>query len=93
MPNQTFTSETPPGGERGGTGTRWYKPSTHQWYTWSGGAWTLAQDGFEGVKVADLTITGSCTSGDDAGITGEYEGTFKKIRIKNGVIIEFELDE
>jgi hypothetical protein len=27
------------------------------------------------------------------GITGEFEGTFKKIKIVNGVITEFELEE
>ncbi len=92
MPNQTYTSETPPSEERGGSGTRWYKSSTHQWYSWSGGAWVLAQDGFDAVKVADLEITGSCTSGGDAGITGEYEGTFKKVKIENGIITEFEIE-
>ncbi len=94
MPNQTFTSETPPGGERGGIGTRWYKPSTHQWYTWSGGAWVSDQDGFDALKVTDLSILdgGSLTAGDDPGITGTFEGTFKKIKIKNGIITEFEVE-
>jgi len=48
------------------------------------------KDGFNALKVAD---GGSITVGDDSGITGTFEGTFKKIKIKNGVITEFELDE
>ncbi len=27
-----------------------------------------------------------------AGLTGEYEGTFKKIKIENGIITEFEVE-
>ncbi len=27
-----------------------------------------------------------------AGITGEFEGTFKKIKIENGIITEFEVE-
>jgi hypothetical protein len=47
------------------------------------------ENGFDALKVRD---GGSITVGDDSGITGTFEGTFKKIRIKNGVIIEFELE-
>ena len=46
-------------------------------------------NGFNVLKVAD---GGSITVGDDSGITGTFEGTFKKIKIKNGVITEFELE-
>ena len=95
MANVTITSETIPGPGYGGPGCRWYKPSTHQWYNYnpSTKGWDLSQDGFDSVRVADLDVTGSIKSGDDPGITGTFEGTFKKIKIKNGIIIEFELEE
>lgn len=48
------------------------------------------KSGFNALKVAD---GGSITVGDDSGITGTFEGAFKKIKIKNGVITEFELEE
>ena len=93
MANTTYTTETTPAGARGGPGCRWYQPSTHQWRTYnpSTGEWDIDQDGFDTLKVADLVVTGSVTVSDDAGITGTFEGTFKKIRIKDGIIIEFEL--
>lgn len=47
-------------------------------------------EGFTALIIAD---GGTVTIGDDTGITGEFEGVFKKIKIKNGIIIEFELDE
>lgn len=94
MANTTFTSETEPSGSYGGPGCRWYKPSTHQWYTYnpSTGQWDLDQDGFDAVKVVDLTVSGSIAVGDIAGLTGEFEGTPKKVKIKNGIITEFELE-
>jgi len=94
MANTTFTSETAPSGSYGGPGCRWYKPSTHEWRTYnpSTGQWDLDQDGFDALKVVDLAILGSLTSGVAPGITGEYEGTFKKIKIVNGVITDFELE-
>jgi hypothetical protein len=54
----------------------------------------LAQiaDGFAALEVAALTITDSVTSDGEEGITGEYEGTFKKVKIKNGIITELELE-
>lgn len=91
MANATYTSESEPAGN-GGPGIRWYKPSTHEWYTWAGGAWVIDQDGFDFVKIADLTVSGSVTSDGETGLTGEYEGTFKKIKVVNGIITEFELE-
>ncbi len=93
MPNATFTSEAEPAGV--GPGTRWYQPSTGQWRTYNGSTyqWDMAQDGFGSLKVAQLAISESLTAGGAPGITGEYEGTFKKITIKNGIITEFELEE
>lgn len=85
MPNATFTSESEPTGV--GPGTRWYQPSTGQWraYNVSTAQWDMAQDGFDSLKVAGVPI-------GVAGLTGEYEGTFKKIKIENGIITEFEVE-
>jgi hypothetical protein len=44
----------------------------------------MEQDGFESLKVGGVSL---------GGLTGEYEGTFKKIKIENGLITEFELQE
>lgn len=95
MANVTFTAETVPSADLGGPGCRWYKPSTHEWRTYnpSTGQWDIDQDGFDSLRVADLAISSSVTVGGVEGITGEYEGTFKKIKIVNGVITEFELEE
>lgn len=92
MANPTYTSETPPGEDRGGSGTTWFKPSTHQFYTWSGGGWVLTQDGLNTVEIDDLLITNSIESDGQEGITGEYEGTFKKVKVVNGIIVEFEVE-
>lgn len=92
MPNATFTSESEPTGV--GPGTRWYQPSTGQWrvYNPPTAQWDMAQDGFASLKIADLAIAGSLSAGDDPGITGTFQGTFKKVKIKNGLITEFELE-
>ncbi len=84
MPNATYTGESAPAGV--GPGCRWYQPSTGQWraYNASTGQWDMEQDGFDSLKVGGVPV---------AGLTGEYEGTFKKIKIENGLITEFELEE
>ncbi|KKM00891.1 hypothetical protein LCGC14_1799900 [marine sediment metagenome] len=75
---------------------RWYKPDTGQWYTYNPNttSWGLEYDGFDALNVGTLHIAdgGSLTVGDDSGITGTFEGTFKKIVIKNGIITEFEVE-
>jgi hypothetical protein len=83
MPNATFTGEAAPVGE--GPGTRWYQPSTGQWRTYNAGTgqWDMEQDGFDSLKVAGVSV---------GGLTGEYEGTFKKVKIENGLITEFEVE-
>lgn len=85
MPNATYTGESAPTGV--GPGTRWYQPSTGQWraYNAATGQWEMEHDGFDSLKVAGVPVGG-------AGLTGEYEGTFKKVKIVNGLITEFELE-
>jgi hypothetical protein len=92
MANATFTAESAPTGV--GPGTRWYQPSTGQWRTYNASTdqWEMAQDGFGSLKVANLAIANSLSAGDDPGITGTFEGAFKKVKIRNGIITEFELE-
>jgi hypothetical protein len=45
----------------------------------------MEQDGFDSLKVAGTPVGGG-------GLTGEFEGTFKKVKIVNGLIIEFEVE-
>lgn len=40
----------------------------------------------------DVDFLGTISVGSVAGLTGEYEGTFKKIKVVNGIITEFELE-
>ena len=90
MSNATYTGEDTPAN----SGRSWYKPSTGEWYTYNTSTeqWDLAQDGFTAIDVVDLAVSGSITVGSTEGLTGEFEGTFKKVKIKNGVITEFELE-
>jgi hypothetical protein len=46
----------------------------------------MVQDGFDSLKVGGAPVGGG-------GLTGEYEGRLKKIKIVNGVITEIELEE
>jgi hypothetical protein len=46
----------------------------------------MEQDGFDSLKVGGMPVGGG-------GLTGEYEGTFKKIKIENGLITELEVEE
>ncbi len=77
--------------------TKWLRgdPETGGWFTYNPS--TGAYDTPLGVNahlhptLGDINFTGSISATGDAGITGEYEGTFKKIIIKNGIITEFEL--
>lgn len=73
----------------------WFKPSTNRWHkvNSSTGAW-------EEVDVPthlhptleDINFLGDISVGGDEGITGEFQGTFKKITIKKGIITDFELE-
>jgi hypothetical protein len=45
----------------------------------------MVQDGFDSLKVGGTPVGGG-------GLTGEFEGTFKKIKIENGLITEFEVE-
>ncbi len=55
----------------------WLKPSTGIWYNFDAAT-------SQWVAVEHLHTT--------QGLTGEYEGTFKKIKVENGLVIEFELE-
>ncbi len=76
------------------TNWRWYKPDTAEWYTYNLNttSWDIEFAGFASLSIADLTITSSVISNGQSGLTGEFEGTFKKIKIENGIITEFEVE-
>lgn len=58
----------------------WLKPSTGVVSEFEGGNWVGK---FKLIRVG-ISIEG---------LTGEYEGTFKKIKVVNGIITDFELEE
>ncbi len=71
----------------------WFKPSTGQWYKCIDGSWVETEaPSHLHPTLGDINFTGSIAVGGDDGITGEFEGTFKKIAIKKGIITEFELE-
>ena len=74
----------------------WLKPSTGELYEFDGGQWvlkgTLSLNTHSHATHGDINFTGTVSANGDEGITGEYEGTFKKITIVKGIITEFELE-
>lgn len=71
---------------------------SREWYEKSDSGWTLAKT--EPAPAAanhshpthgDINFTGDVSVGGNEGITGDFEGTFKKIKIVKGIITEFEL--
>ncbi len=75
----------------------WFKSSTGELYEFVDGNWVLSETlslaSHSHPTHGDINFTGTVSVGGDAGLTGEFEGTFKKIRIVNGIITEFELEE
>jgi len=57
----------------------WLKASTGEIFELSGDTWVL-KTGFALISHAHSELT------------GEFEGEFKKIKIENGIVTEFELD-
>lgn len=55
---------------------------SREWYEQSGTGWSL-------VKTEAAPASANHTHAD---LTGEFEGTFKKIKIVNGIVTEFELE-
>lgn len=77
--------------------TKWLRgdPETGGWFSYNTG--TGAYDVPLGVNehlhptLGDINFTGTVSADGFAGMTGEFEGTFKKIKIQDGIITEFEL--
>ena len=78
----------------------WLKISpngSRDWYVSSGaGGWThvkaeAAPNTFEHATHGNINFTGTVSADGLAGITGEFEGTFKKIKVQDGIVVEFEL--
>lgn len=57
----------------------WLKASTGEIFEFSGDSWVL-KAGF---------ALASHTHGE---LTGEFEGTFRKIKVQDGIVVEFELE-
>lgn len=72
---------------------------TRKWFERSDSGWAMVKEE-EAPALADhshpthgdINFTGDVSADGDEGITGEYEGTFKKITISKGIITEFELE-
>jgi hypothetical protein len=52
---------------------------------------TQIEEGFAALQIAALTITDSIVSDGQEGVTGNYQGTITRIRIKNGIVTGVEL--
>ena len=76
----------------------WYalKYSTGEFFEFVDGTWvvtkTLSYVGHSHPTHGDINFIGDVSADGNEGITGEYEGTFKKIVITKGIITEFELE-
>lgn len=73
----------------------WLKPSTGVWHNYnpSTGEWDEVDVPVHAhPTLGDIDFLGDISVGGVAGITGEYEGAFKKVKIENGIITEFELE-
>jgi hypothetical protein len=72
------------------------KPSTGEVYEYIGDQWvvtfTLSKTDHQHPSHGDINFTGTISADGVQGITGEFEGTFKKIKIQDGIITEFELE-
>ncbi len=55
---------------------------SREWYERTGESWAL-------VKTESAPALANHTHAD---LTGEFEGTFKKIKIENGIVTDFELE-
>lgn len=72
---------------------------SREWYEQDDGSWSLVKSEVAPASAdhshpthGDINFTGTISVGVVAGMTGEYEGTFKKIKIINGIVTEFELE-
>jgi hypothetical protein len=73
--------------------------SSREWYELVDNSWVLTKT--EAAPAAadhthathgNINFTGTVSADGQAGITGEYEGTFKKIKVQDGLVVDFELN-
>jgi len=70
--------------------TLWLNSADGFLYYWNGSSYVKA--GHLHPTLEDINFLGDISVGGDEGITGDYQGTFKKITIKKGIITDFELE-
>jgi len=63
------------------TWLKFLEDGSREWYEKTADVWEL-------VKTEAASAAANHTHGS---LTGEYEGTFKKIKVENGIVTEFEL--
>ncbi len=94
-----FVQENTPSGniqsdpERGNA--IWIKASTGEVREWNAAMsqWDLCPvPPHSHATHGDINFTGTVSVDGVPGITGEYEGTFKKIKVQDGIIVDFELE-
>ena len=71
---------------------------SREWREMVDGSWSLVKSESAPASAdhshpthGDIDFTGDIKVGGVEGLTGEYEGTFKKIKVVNGIVTEFEL--
>ncbi len=70
----------------------WLKPSTGVWSNFDVSTSQWVEVEHLHPTLGDIEFTGTITADGEEGITGEYEGTFKKVKVVNGIITDFEVE-
>ncbi len=70
----------------------WLKPSTGAFHNYDGATGQWVEVTHLHPSLGDIEFTGTITAGGELGLTGEYEGTFKKIKVVDGIVTELELE-
>lgn len=72
---------------------------SRKWYERSDSGWQLVREE-DAPAVADhshpthgdINFTGTISVDGEQGVTGEYEGDITKIKVKNGIVVEVEVE-
>lgn len=75
-----------------GSNWLWFDSTNDKWYKQVGGEWVEAPHPHSHPTHGNINFTGTVSADGLQGVTGDFEGTFKKIKIQDGIIVEFELE-